>query len=102
VRKLFEYKFQDEEGVIGGNKIGNILLTALADITGDFEKGLDEACKMFDVVGQVLPVTLEDVHLKATFEDGVEVIGEKFIDVSDKNDCATHNINQDIIDLSLV
>ena len=31
VRNLFEYKFK-EEGVIGGNKIGNILLTALGDI----------------------------------------------------------------------
>ena len=48
VRKLFEYKF-NESGVIGGNKIGNILLTALGDIGGSFEAGLDIACKMFDV-----------------------------------------------------
>lgn len=82
--------------------MGNILLTALADIKGSFEAGLDEACKMFDVIGKVIPVTLEDVHLKAIFDDGTEVIGEKFIDVSDKNDCATHNINQNIKDLSLV
>lgn len=102
VRNLFEYKFHGEEWVIGGNKIGNILLTALADISWSFEKGLDELCKMFDVVGKVIPVTLEDVHLKAVFDDGTEVVGEKFIDVSDKNDCATHNINQDITDLSLV
>jgi uncharacterized cofD-like protein len=101
VRQLFEYKFKDETGVIGGNKMGNILLTALADIKGSFEAGLDEACKMFDVVGKVIPVTLEDVHLKAIFDDGTEVIGEKFIDVSDKNDCATHNINQNIKELSL-
>ena len=63
VRQLFEYKFKGEEGVIGGNKMGNILLTALADIKGGFEAGLDEACKMFDVIGKVIPVTLEDVHL---------------------------------------
>ena len=37
VRKLFEYSFK-EEGVIGSNKIGNILLTALVDIEGDYEK----------------------------------------------------------------
>ena len=102
VRKLFEYKFEGEEGVIGWNKLWNILLTALADITGDFEKGVDETCKMFDVVGKVIPVTLEDVHLKAVFDDGTEVIGEKYIDVSDKNDYATHNTDQDIKDLSLV
>ncbi|MCD5375140.1 YvcK family protein [Candidatus Gracilibacteria bacterium] len=102
VRDLFEYKFAGEEGVIGGNKIGNIILTALGDVRGSFEAGLDAACKMFDVRGQVLPVTLEDVHLGVRMDDGTEVIGEKFIDVSDKNDCATHNLNQNIKDAFLV
>ncbi len=101
VRKLFEYKF-DEEGVIGGNKIGNILLTALGDIGGSFEAGLDIACEMFDVQGQVIPVTLEDVHLGVRMEDGTEIIGEKNIDVSDKNDFATHNLDQNVADAFLV
>ena len=102
VRDLFEYKFAWEEGVIGWNKIGNIILTALGDVRGSFEAGLDAACKMFDVRWQVLPVTLEDVHLGVRMDDGTEVIGEKFIDVSDKNDCATHNLNQNIKDAFLV
>jgi len=102
VRELFEYKFKGETGVIGGNKIGNILLTALADIKGSFEAGLDEACRMFDVNGEVIPVTLEDVHLGVRMEDGTEVIGEKFIDVSDKNDYATHNLDQNVKDAFLV
>lgn len=102
VRALFEYKFKDEAWVIGGNKIGNILMTALADITGDFEKWLDEMCRMFDVQGKVLPVTLEDVHLWVRMDDGTEVIGEKNIDVSDKNDFATHNLDQNVKDAFLV
>lgn len=101
VRKLFEYKF-DEEWTIGGNKIGNILLTALNDIWGSFEAGLDIACDMFDVQGNVIPVTLEDVHLWVRMDDGTEVIGEKNIDVSDKNDSATHNLDQNIKDAFLV
>jgi len=40
---------------------------------------------MLQVKGNVIPVTLEDVHLGAKYEDGTEVIGEKNIDVSDKN-----------------
>ena len=97
VRKLFEYKFDREEGTIGGNKIGNILLTALGDIEGSFEAWLDAACKMFDVEWKVIPVTLEDVHLGVRFEDGTEVIGEKNIDVSDKNPGEkTHNTDQNI------
>lgn len=52
---------------------------------------------MFDVRGDVIPVTLEDVHLGVRFEDGTVVIGEKNIDVSDKNPGErTHNIDQDI------
>ncbi len=102
VRKLFEYKF-DEEGVIGGNKIGNILLTALVDIEKDYEKWVEAMCTMFDVQGRVMPVTLEDVHLAVRFEDGTEVVGEKNIDVSDKNPGErSHNIDQNIVDAWLV
>lgn len=103
VRELFEYKFEGESGVIWGNKIGNILMTALADITGSFESGLDQMCKMFRVEGKVIPVTLEDVHLGVRMDDGVEVIGEKNIDVSDKNIFErAHNLDQNVKDAFLV
>ncbi len=104
VRKLFEYSFKWEEWVIGSNKIGNILLTALVDICGgDFEKAIKTMEEMFDVRGRVIPVTLENVHLGVRFADGTEVIGEKNIDISDKNPGErTHNIDQDIIDAWLV
>lgn len=103
VRKLFEYKFKDETGVIWGNKIGNILLTALADIKGGFEPGLDEACRMFDVEGKIIPVTLEDVHLWVEFEDGTQIVGEKHIDVSSTNPGErTHNIDQNVVNAFLV
>jgi uncharacterized cofD-like protein len=104
VRKLFEYSFKWEEGVIGSNKVGNILLTALVDICGgDFEKAIATMEVMFDVRGHVIPVTLEDVHLAVRFEDGVEVIGEKNIDVSDKNILErSHNIDQNITDAWLI
>ena len=103
VRELFEYKFDGEEWVIGGNKMGNILMTALADIKGDFEAWLDEMCKMFDVHGKVIPVTLEDVQLWVHMDDGTRIIGEKNIDVSEKNPGAkSHNADQNIHDAFLV
>jgi uncharacterized cofD-like protein len=100
VRKLFEYSFTWEEGVIGWNKIGNILLTALVDICSwDYERAIEVMSEMFDVRGQVIPVTLEDVHLGVRFEDGTVVIGEKNIDISDKNPGErAHNIDQNITD----
>ncbi len=104
VRRLFEYSFKWEEWVIGSNKVGNILLTALVDICGgDFEKAITTMETMFDVRGHVIPVTLEDVHLAVRFEDGTEIIGEKNIDISDKNPGErTHNIDQDIVDAWLI
>ena len=103
VRQLFEYKFENEQWVIGGNKLWNTLLTALGDIKWSFEAWLDAACDMFDVKWKVIPVTLEDVHLWVRMEDWVEVIWEKNIDVSDKNDFQrTHNTDQNVKDAFLV
>lgn len=103
VRKLFEYKFDQEEWVIWWNKIWNILLTALNEVSWWFEEGLEAACKMFRVKGKVIPVTLEDVHLWVRFEDWTEVIWEKNIDVSDKNNEEKwHNVHQNIVDAFLV
>ena len=54
---------------------------------------------MFGVQGKVIPVTLEDVTLGVRFEDGTEIIGEKNIDISDKNVFErSHNIDQNIVD----
>ena len=59
--------------------------------------------EMFDVIGCVIPVTLEDIHLAVRFEDGTEIVGEKYIDVSDKNKFErSHNIDQNIMDAWLV
>jgi len=103
VRQLFEYKFEWEDGVIWWNKLWNTLITALGDIKWSFEAWLDAACKMFDVQGKVIPVTLEDVHLGVRMEDGTEVIWEKNIDVSETNpEHKDHNINQNVKDAFLV
>ncbi len=80
VRKLFEYRFKSGNRM-SGHTIGNLLLTALADITGDFEAGIEELCEMFHVRGKVIPVTLGDVHLGVTLENGETIIGETNIDV---------------------
>lgn len=80
VRKLFEYRFRSGNRM-SGHTIGNLLLTALADITGNFESGIEELCEMFDVRGKVIPSTLDDVHLGVRLENGETVIGETNIDV---------------------
>ena len=80
VRRLFEYRFKEGHS-IGGHTIGNLLLTALSDIMGDFERGIEELSEMFDVHGKVIPVTLENVSLGVTLENGDCILGESQIDV---------------------
>ena len=41
VRRLFEYRFKEGRR-IAGHTVGNLLLTALTDIMGDFERGIEE------------------------------------------------------------
>lgn len=79
VRKLFEYRFKENSSV-GGHTIGNLLITAMTDITGNFEEGLNEICKMFRVHGKVIPVTLETTQLWVELENGMYIIGETAID----------------------
>jgi uncharacterized cofD-like protein len=80
VRRLFEYRFKEGRS-IAGHTIGNLLLTALTDITGDFERGIEELSEMFSVRGKVIPVTLDNVSLGVTLENGEKILGETAIDV---------------------
>ena len=80
VRRLFEYRFKEGRR-IAGHTVGNLLLTALSDIMGDFERGIEELCEMFDVHGKVIPVTLDNVHLGVTLENGEQIVGETDIDI---------------------
>lgn len=80
VRRLFEYRFKEGRS-IAGHTVGNLLLTALSDIMGGFERGIEELSEMFDVHGKVIPVTLDNVHLGVTLENGDQIVGESAIDI---------------------
>ena len=82
LRKLFEYRF-DKESSVSGHTVGNLLLTALADITWDFGDGIKEINKMFKVKGKVIPVTMEQSNLCVELENGQKVCWESNIDVPD-------------------
>ncbi len=59
--------------------VGNLLLAALSEITGSFEMAVQLTSKVLAITGRVLPVTLEDVDLYATFRDGTQIVGEREI-----------------------
>ncbi|MGQ9598501.1 MAG: gluconeogenesis factor YvcK family protein [Anaerolineae bacterium] len=62
--QLFQYRFGQGEG-LEGHCLGNLLITALAAITGSFERAILEAGRVLAVRGRILPSTLEDVTLVA-------------------------------------
>lgn len=81
LRDLFNYRF--EEGSLGGHAFGNLFLTALEKMTGDFAEGVKVASEVLDIRGAVEPITLTNVTLVMTEEDGREVYGE--FEIAHKN-----------------
>lgn len=70
--QLFRYRFANGSG-LEGHSLGNLLITALTDITGSFEKAVAESGRVLAVQGRVLPSTLHDVRLVADVQvDGAE------------------------------
>ncbi len=80
LRQLFEYRFDRGRG-LNGHNFGNLLLTALTEITGAPDLAIQEAARILNVRGRVLPVTLTDVHLCARLGDGTIIRGETNIDI---------------------
>jgi len=80
LRQLFEYRFNNANG-LQGHSFGNLLLTALTEITGREDLAIKEAEKILDVEGRVLPVTLGNSSLCARLEDGTIIKGETNIDI---------------------
>ena len=79
VRELFNYRFS--EGTFEGHAFGNLLLSALERMTGNFSEAIETASDILRVDGMVVPATLDNVRLKMEWpEDSVIVKGERAID----------------------
>ncbi len=78
LRKLFQYRFDGARG-LGGHAVGNLLLTALAELRGGFMEAVEVSARLLDARGTVLPSTLSQVELVAELEDGTQVAGERNI-----------------------
>lgn len=81
--QIFQYRFGSGAG-LGGHSLGNLFITALAEITGSFEGAVAESGRVLAVQGRVLPSSLHDVRLVADVQlpemrDEVLVKGESEI-----------------------
>lgn len=80
VRDLFNYRF--EEGSLKGHAFGNLFLTALEKMTGNFAEAVELASEVLSVTGTVLPVTLSNVTLCMRTADGTVTKGEHKIELA--------------------
>lgn len=79
VRELFEYRF--DTGTFKGHSFGNLLLTALEKMNGDFSKSVETASEILRIRGTVIPATLDNVRLKMEWDKKSLVLhGERVID----------------------
>ena len=75
MRDLFQFRF-DKSSELNGHSFGNLFITVMTRLTGDFEKAVKETSKVLALRGQVIPSTLNNVQLVAEYKDGSTTIGE--------------------------
>jgi uncharacterized cofD-like protein len=66
--QLFQYRFRS--GGLEGHSFGNLFITAMAGVTGSFERALYESGRVLNIRGTILPSTLENVTLFAEVNEG--------------------------------
>lgn len=84
MRSLMNYRF--ENGGLGGHSFGNLLLSALEKVTGSFEKAVEEASKILNIQGKVIPITTHQVRLKMVLNSRKILEGEREIYLSQEID----------------
>ena len=77
MKELLQYRFKD--GRLKNQSFGNLFLAAMAGISDNFEDAIQKMSSVLAVVGKVLPVTLDDMQLKAVLKNGNVVKGESQI-----------------------
>ena len=67
--ELYQHRFS--AGPLGGHSLGNLVIAALTELTGDFAEAVTEAGRLLGSHGSVHPVTTELLNMTARIEGGV-------------------------------
>ena len=78
VMDLFNYRFNTTSD-LDGHTVGNLLLTAASEISGNLSDGIEALSKVMNLKGKVVPLTEDNVVLMGEMEDGSIVEGEHHI-----------------------
>ena len=77
MEELLNYRFKD--GSLSGQSFGNLFLAALYGLSSSFDEAVHKMGEVLAITGRVLPVTDENVHLEAEFDNGERCLGESKI-----------------------
>ncbi len=83
VEDLLNYRFHTTSD-LDGHTVGNLLLVAMSNMTGNMSEGIEAIGKVLNLKGTVLPLTEEQVTLVGLMTDGSVVEGEHNITLCDK------------------
>jgi uncharacterized cofD-like protein len=72
---VFEYRFESG-GELRDHTVGNLIIAALADMSGSFLEGVEQAGRFLRIRGAVLPATTESLTLIVHHSDGSVTRGE--------------------------
>ncbi|MGA8942723.1 MAG: YvcK family protein [Thermoactinomyces sp.] len=78
LESVLQYRFKNGQG-LAGHTLGNLMIAAMKEITGDFTQAVKEMSRVLAVHGRVLPASEQDVKLVAEMIDGTVVYGESRI-----------------------
>jgi uncharacterized cofD-like protein len=73
-----QHRFKNPEG-FAGHSVGNLILSALYQMSGNFALAVRQASELLGLKGRVLPATEMPVTLCALYEDGTSAVGESDI-----------------------
>jgi len=74
LRQILDFRFN--QGELKGHSLGNLILLALTEISGDFRLGVEKINNLLAIRGRVFPVTTESVSIYGKKQNGDIVIGE--------------------------
>ena len=75
---LMNYRFVKSK-TLGNHSVKNLLLTALLDMKGSFDKAIPVLADILDLKGTVLPLTEDSINLVGITIDGKKIYGEEQI-----------------------
>ncbi len=78
LKDLFQYRFKGH-GDLKGHSFGNLFITVMKEITGDFGRAVEESSRVLATRGTVMPVTFENMTLQAKLKNGRVITGESQI-----------------------